>query len=116
MDRVSNWFPKPRWKQYSAQSGWVYEYIFEGMPTSGNYVFHATSGPAHRVTITVSLDADHVARWSAAHRELTGVECYGIVKLALLRALDEAANPAEIPQPVRPPYAVVEEICAELDL
>lgn len=109
------WFPQPRWKQYAAQSGWIYEYIFEGMPVEGEYRFRATSGPSNAIQVTVSLEAAHIAQWGAANRPLTGVECYGIAKMALLRALDEADSPGAV-EAVRPTFAVIAEICGELDL
>ena len=109
------WLPQPRWKQYAAQSGWIYQYIFEGMPVEGEYHFRATSGPSNDVRIEVSLDAAHIARWDAAHRPLTGAECFGIAKMALLRALDEAASPGATAK-VRPSFADISGICAELDL
>jgi len=112
---VQAWFPQPRWKRYAAQSGWIYEYIFEGLPAEGEYHFRATSGPANNIAITVLLDAACLAQWGAANRPLTPVESYGIAKLALLRALDESASPATVSH-VRPTFQVIAEICAELDL
>jgi hypothetical protein len=116
MKEVSAWFPAPRWKQYAATSGYIYEYIFEGPSGTQEYNFIATSGPVHQRRVRVALEASALAHWSERQRPLTEIECYGIAKMTLLRALDEAATPQAIPEVISPPYKLICEICAELDL
>ncbi len=120
MEMVQNWFPKPRWKQYAAATGYVYEYLFEGLTQSpastDEYSFLVTSGPSVELRVLVAIDPAIVARWSSSHRDLTGTEQYGIAKMALQQALDESEAPHSIPSPVRPAFETIARICVDLDL
>jgi hypothetical protein len=116
MKLVSTWFPAPRWKQHAAQSGYIYAYIFEGLAGTHEYKFLATSGPSVERRVMIALDPAALAKWSAAQRPLTDVECFGIAKMALLRTFDEAETPFMLPEALVPSYDVVAEICTELDL
>jgi hypothetical protein len=106
---LRNWFAKPRWKTYSAQSGYVYQYIFEGVRDDREYVFRAVSGPQIEMTLQVELDT---GAWVEENRPLSEIERFGIAKMALLRALDDSVKPGLI----RPDPAEVASICRELDL
>ena len=110
---LRNWFPKPRWKTYAAQSGYVYQYIFEGLRGDDAYIFRAVSGPSIELTLEVILDAKALEPWVLQNRSLTEMECYGIAKMALMRGLDADASPSA---PIRPTSSDVEAICRELDL
>jgi hypothetical protein len=109
---LRNWFPNPRWKTYAAQSGYVYQYIFEGVHHEHEYVFRAISGTQIQRTVEVILDAAILADWVEENRPLTQTEAYGIAKMALMRALDGEDQPAR----VEPSAEQVAEICRELDL
>jgi hypothetical protein len=113
---LRNWFPKPRWKTYAAQSGYVYQYVFEGLGADGTYIFRAVSGTAIELTLEVILDAKTLEPWVSQNRSLSEMECYGIAKMALLRALDEETTPGPARAPIRPTCCEVEAICRELDL
>jgi hypothetical protein len=110
---LRNWFPKPRWKTYAAQSGYVYQYVFHGLRGDDTYIFRAVSGPAIELTLEVVIDAKTLEPWVLQNRPLTEVECYGVAKMALQRALDEDAAPNST---IRPTSSEVEAICRELDL
>ncbi len=110
---LRNWFPKPRWKTYAAQSGYVYQYVFEGVRGDETYVFRAVSGPAIELTLEVVIDAKTLEPWVQQNRPLTEIECYGVAKLALQRALDQESSPTT---PITPSSSEVEAICRELDL
>jgi hypothetical protein len=113
---LRNWFPKPRWKIYAAQSGYVYQYVFEGLRGEDAYVFRAISGPAIELTLEVILDAKALEPWMQQNRSLTEIECYGIAKVALMRGLDAETAPGAARAPIRPTSSEVEAICRELDL
>ncbi len=88
-----------RTKTYSAASGYVYQYVYEGLrrlkkPKCEEYVFSASAGRAPWMQVSVTLPDDTLARWQAARsRELSSTERYAIAKLALLRSFDDAAVP-----------------------
>jgi hypothetical protein len=109
---LRNWFAKPRWKTYAAQSGYVYQYVFEGVKDEDTYVFRAVSGPSIEMTLEVLLTAPALDAWVSANRALTQMERYGIAKMALMRALDLE----NVPGAIRPGAAEVVAICKELDL
>jgi hypothetical protein len=113
---LRNWFAKPRWKTYAAQSGYVYQYVFEGVRGEDTYVFRAVSGPEIEMTLEVILAAQELDPWVAENRALTQMERYGIAKMALLRALDDEAAPGNPRAAIRPTSAEVVAICQELDL
>lgn len=110
---LRNIFPKPRWKTYAAQSGYVYQYIFEGQGEDHQYVFRAISGSQLKLTLQVQLEREALDRWTLQNRDLTEIERYGIAKMALMRALDLHARPES---PIRPEADEIEAICRELDL
>ena len=83
---LRNWFAKPRWKTYAAQSGYVYQYVFEGLRDEDAYIFRAVSGPEIEMTLEVVLDAQALDAWVLENRALTQMELYGIAKMALMRA------------------------------
>ncbi len=109
---LRNWFTKPRWKTYAAQSGYVYQYVFEGVRGDDSYVFRAVSGPKIEMTLEVVLETQALGAWVLENRSLTQMELYGIAKMALMRALD--LEP--VPHDIRPGGAEVVAICRELDL
>ena len=88
---------KARLKTYSAQSGYVYQYVFAGQrATSRNrapgmeYAFDVSYDRRthHRIWVVVSDDA--LSGWVGANnRTLTNSERYGVAKLALRNAFDE---------------------------
>jgi hypothetical protein len=113
---LRNWFAKPRWKTYAAQSGYVYQYVFEGVRGDEAYIFRATSGPAIEMTLEVILEAKALDVWVLENRVLTESERYGIAKMALMRALDEETAPGASRAAIRPSGAEVMAICGELNL
>jgi hypothetical protein len=82
-----------RVKTYSADSGYVYQYYYEGrreVAGGVEYVFSASSDRARYVPVSVILLNAAVDRWQSARgRELSGSERYGIAKMALRQAFDE---------------------------
>ncbi len=98
-----------RLKNYSAQSGYVYEYEFLGYRATGagseegtEYVFQVSPDRKRVFPVSVLVPDAAVSGWEEAHeRSLTRSECYAIAKMALFQAFDERPNPDLMPVPVR---------------
>ena len=98
-----------RLKSYSAQSGYVYQYFYEGQRpfrSSGEsgieFVFTVSADRKafHPVSVLVSESALLV--WEQAHdHALSSTERYAISKMALFQAFDERATPDLMKQEVR---------------
>lgn len=113
-----------RQKTYSASSGYVYQYFYEGHRTvkrhgapCTEYVFDVTAGGGGRRKVSVFLPETAVAAWVAQHqRDLTAAERYGLAKLALFQAFDERPKPPDLAAPVELRTADVLAIAEALDL
>ena len=97
-----------RLKSYSAQSGYVYQYYYEGQrPYSGGesgteYVFTVSADRKTFHPVSVLVGEGEVRAWEQAHgRELASTERYAVAKMALFQAFDERATPLEMKQEVR---------------
>ena len=128
------WFRKPvlltgapkvrRQKTYSAQSGYVYQYYYEGqrpMETDRErgteFVFDVSADRKTSVPVSVFVSAEAVEEWERQHhRDLSPTERYAIAKMALFQAFDERANPALMKDPVRVRPADVQGIVETLDI
>jgi hypothetical protein len=111
-------------KTYSAQSGYVYQYYYEGQRP-----FHA--GPDRGIEFVFSLSHDRkawhstsvmvsdsaIAVWEQAHaRDLSATERYAVAKMALFQAFDERSAPEQMKEPVRLRPADVDGIIESLGL
>ena len=116
--------PVRRMKTYSAQSGYVYQYYYEG-----NRPYHSAGEDGIEFVFTISPDRKtwHPGRvylsetsttaWKSAHaRELSVNERYAVAKMALFQAFDERENPALMKNDVRPRIEDVETIVETLGL
>ncbi len=89
-------------KTYSAQSGYVYQYCYEGqrpLQHSGEhgieFVFSLSSDRKTWSNAKVHVSDAALSGWEAAHeRGLSPTERYAIAKLALFQAFDERETPA----------------------
>jgi hypothetical protein len=97
-----------RLKSYSAQSGYVYQYFYEGQrPYSGGesgteYVFTVSADRKTYHPVSVLVGEGEVRAWEQAHGRMLGsTERYAVSKMALLQAFDERATPLEMKQEVR---------------
>jgi hypothetical protein len=96
-------------KSYSAQSGYVYQYFYEGQRPfrSGGesgieFVFTVSAGRKtfHPVSVLVSEAA--LQTWEQAHAHpLSSTERYAISKMSLFQAFDERATPDLMKEEVR---------------
>ena len=113
-----------RLKSHSAQSGYVYQYFYEGQrPYRGGgengteFVFKVSADRKtfHPVSVLVAESALRV--WEQAHaRTLSSAERYAVSKMALFQAFDERATPDLMKQEVRVRAADVEAIIETLGL
>ena len=111
-------------KTYSAQSGYVYQYFYEGQrpygagPDGGvEYVFRVSADRKTWSETPVLVAETAVGGWQEAHgRELSSTERYAIAKMALFHAFDERAAPTELAAEIRVRTADVDGIVETLGL
>jgi hypothetical protein len=116
--------PVRRLKTYSAQSGYVYQYYYEGQrpfraggDTGTEFVFNVSADRKSWRPASVLLSDAAVSAWQQVHaRQLSDTERYAIAKLALFQAFDERATPALMKEDVRVRHADVEGIVETLGL
>jgi hypothetical protein len=113
-----------RQKTYSAQSGYVYQYYFEGRrpyaraPHTGvEYVFNVSADRKTSFPACVLVSDHAVAQWEAQHeRSLNSTERYAIAKMALFQAFDERPGPASMREEIHARPADVQAILEALDI
>lgn len=111
-------------KTYSAQSGYVYQYFYEGYrpcvagAEKGMEFVFSISADRKKWEPTSVLVADAaLAMWEQAHaRQLSGTERYAIAKMALFQAFDERATPDRMKLEVQLRSADLEAIVETLGL
>ncbi len=111
----------PRMKSYSAQSGYVYQYFYEGRRLLGRggktteFVFRVSADRSNWGAASVVLDRAECREWERAHaREFAENERYALAKMALFQAFDERPSPASMREPVRVRAADVAAIAEAL--
>jgi hypothetical protein len=113
-----------RMKTYSAQSGYVYQYYFEGYrPLSENgdtgteFVFQISADRKEWSAVSVCLTETALRAWETAQaRQLSSTERYAVAKLALFQGFDERAVPALMKDPIRVREADLQTIVETLDI
>ncbi len=109
-----------RVKTYSAGSGYVYQYFYEGRrptPNGVEYVFSVSAaGDAYFPARVVIPDAAIESWEEATGRELLDRERYAVAKMALREAFDERPGPAELRAEVRVPAKNLAVIAKALGL
>ena len=88
-----------RLKTYSAQSGYVYQYFYEGQRSwqagkeSGTeFVFTVSADRKTSQQLSVVVPASALVDWEREHaRTLTANERYAVSKMALFQAFDDRA-------------------------
>jgi hypothetical protein len=113
-----------RLKSYSAQSGFVYQYFYEGQrpfrgggESGAEFVFSVSAGgkSSHPVSVLVTASAQRA--WEQSHaRTLSSAEQYAVAKMALFQAFDERAGPPQMKEDVLVRSADVEAIIETLGL
>ena len=113
-----------RMKTYSAQSGYVYQYYYEGhrdFRSGGDsgveFVFTISADLKNWHPVPVLVSADAIRAWESAHgRQLSSTERYAVAKIALFQAFDERPSPAQMKDEVRVRNADIEGIIETLGL
>jgi hypothetical protein len=113
-----------RLKTYSAQSGYVYQYFYqgyrpfrEGRRTGLEFVFEVSGDRKQWQSVAVFVGDEAAGGWEASHqRPLSQTERYAIAKMALFQAFDDRAEPAEMKNDVHVRPADVDAILEILGL
>jgi hypothetical protein len=132
---VRSWFarkPAPltgapavrRTKTYSAQSGFVYQYCYQGhrpFRAGGHpgeeFVFSVSANRKDSLPVTVRVPAAASLAWEETHsRRLTSTERYAVAKMALFQAFDERPTPARMQDEIIVRPADLEAIIETLGL
>jgi hypothetical protein len=109
-----------RQKTYSAQSGYVYQYFYDGNRGDAletEYVFTVSGDRKEWRPVSVRIAGEALRAWEQEHaRTLSSTEQYAIAKMALFQAFDERTSPAEMKEDIRVRQADVETIMDGLGL
>jgi hypothetical protein len=109
-----------RQKTYSADSGYVYLYYFDGFRETARaweYVFTITADRKNWFAVPVLLNRETLTVWSRNHlRELGASERFAVAKIALRRAFDARDTPLAMHAPVNLDVSELEAIAEVLDL
>jgi hypothetical protein len=112
-----------RTKTYSAQTGYAYQYRFEGhrpFRAGGDdgeeFVFSVSAGGRHGIPVAVRVPHTAVRAWEEERsRQLSSTECYAVAKMALFQAFDERPTPARMGDEVNVRLADLRAILDTLD-
>jgi len=113
-----------RQKTYSAESGYVYQYFYEGQRPAqrddahgAQYVFNVSSDRKSSFPVSVFLSDAVLESWQAEHgRQLGSTERYAVAKMALFQAFDRRSAPSDMNEEVRVQPEDVDTILATLDI
>jgi len=111
-----------RQKTYSAQSGYVYQYFYEGQrPMSSQrgteYVFNVSADRKTSSQVSVLISDEAMASWQQdSGRTLSATERYAIAKMALFQAFDERETPEKACADVQVDPVDVRAILASLNI
>lgn len=113
-----------RQKTYSARSGYVYRYFYEGCRPAAHareqgaqHVFNVSADRKTSFPVSVFVSESAVSSWEKEHnRNLNSTERYAIAKMALFQAFDERETPAHMKEEVRVRAADVEAILDTLGI
>lgn len=93
-----------RQKSYSAASGYVYEYFYEGFRQGDGcrrHVFTVSADRKDWFELHVIVEDTAIESWAERHgRQLAENERYAVAKMALFEAFDERPDPVTMRHPV----------------
>jgi hypothetical protein len=109
-----------RMKTYSAQSGYVYHYFYEGLRETRGLVEYCFEVSGDRKTwfhTKVNVSREGLDAWAGSNRRTLRLqEQYAIAKLALFEAFDTRAVPDEMRQPVSVQAADISRLLAQFGI
>jgi len=113
-----------RLRTYSAQSGYVYQYFYEGhrefreaSDAGTQFVFRVSADNKTWIASAVLVSEEAIRAWESAHeRTLSATERYAVAKMALFQAFDERETPPLMKAAVRVRAADVDAIVETLGL
>lgn len=113
-----------RQKTYSADSGYAYQYYYQGHrpaeregAAGTEYVFDVSADRHSTLPVSVFIADQAVRDWEEGHhRKLSSTERYAIAKMALFQAFDERETPLQMREPVRVRLADIEGILERLEV
>ena len=116
--------PVRRQKTYSAQSGYVYQYYYEGHrpfrregEAGAEFVFDVSADRKTSGPVSVFVNDEAVRSWEQKHgRALAATELYATAKMALFQAFDERAHPGLMKQDIGVRAADMEAILEGLGI
>lgn len=114
-DQLKGAPPHARTKTYSAETGFVYQYVYRGYrPTpkilGTEHVFEANRAGAHPFRVTIHLLDTELAHCAEAiGRQVIAAERYALVKMTLLAAFDEFADLPTLSTPLVPDATSMQE-------
>jgi hypothetical protein len=113
-----------RQKTHSAESGYVYQYFYEGQRPAKReglngtqYVFNVSGDRKATFMVSVFVADAELVEWQKVHgRSLGSTERYAVAKLALFQAFDQRETPAAMTGEVHVRAEDVELFLAALDI
>lgn len=112
--------PVARLKLYTALSGYVYEYLYEGYndtPAHRDHIFTTAADRKTWFTAVVRVQHAALTEWERTHaRSLNESERYAVAKLALFQAFDTRDTPAAMREAVLVDAALAEELLNSIDM
>src|SRR5260370_34345708 len=113
-----------RQKTSSAESGYVYQYFYEGQRAAKRdgargtqYVFNVSADRKSSFPVSVFVSDSALQEWQKEHgRQLSSTERYAVAKLALFQAFDQRESPAALSEEVRVSSEDVASFLATLDI
>jgi hypothetical protein len=132
MDRIRKREPPPltgapevrRAKLYTSETGYVYEYYFEGYRVAERrgtvgteYVFTVSGDRRNWTPMAVFLGDEDAAAWEREReRDLNATERYAVVKMRLFREFDAWPDPGRIAAEAQVSRSEVAELLDELGI
>ena len=113
-----------RQKTHSAESGYVYQYFYEGQRSARRdgspgvqFVFNVSGDRKSSFPVSVFVGDEALQSWEQEHgRQIGSTERYAIAKMSLFQAFDQRPAPDAMNEEVRVQAADVESILATLDI
>jgi hypothetical protein len=111
-----------RQKTYSAQSGYVYQYYYQGhrpwaLERGTEFVFDVSADRKTSLPVSVCITDEAVESWQQERgRALSTTERYAIAKMALFQAFDQRETPAAMREAIRVTAAEVRAILSTLEI